>query len=148
MGDGSNILIKNGTVTATGGGGGAGIGGGNGGGMGDIGEVTITGGTVIAIGGECAAGIGGGIDSDGSAITVSNEATIYAAGGVGNLICGEGAAIGEGGSNSYLIGLNYEPIDGADVTPATSGLYTTGSITTFSAGTTAEQIKANPGMNG
>ena len=142
LGDGSNILIKNGTVTATGGGGGAGIGGG----IEDIGEVTITGGTVIAIGGECAAGIGGGIDSDGSAITVSNDATIYAAGGVGNLICGEGAAIGEGGSNSYSIGLNYEePIDGADVTPATSGLYTTGSITTFSAGTTVEQIKDNPG---
>ena len=133
FGTGNNITITNGTVTATSRGYGAGIGGGyNGAGN----NITIEGGTVTATGGKCAAGIGGGVESDGSAITVSNDATIYAAGGGDDVAYGEGAAIGEGGS--------YNSLKGVDVTPDTSGLYTTGSITTFAAGTTVEQIKDNP----
>ena len=136
FGTGNNITITNGTVTATSRGYGAGIGGGyNGAGN----NITIEGGTVTATGGKCAAGIGGGVESDGSAITVSNDATIYAAGGVGESFRGEGAAIGEGGSSSELHNLSAEPVSGAEVLDI-SGLYETGSITTFAAGTTLEQI--------
>ncbi len=162
-----NVIINGGTVTATGGTGGAGIGGGytkpatvtiNGGtvtaiggeggaGIGSGGDsagtVTINGGTVTAIGGDGGAGIGGGIKSSGSTVTISNDATVYAAGGGNSHGFGEGAAIGEGGTSSNKSNPNAgNPVNGADVTPVTTDLYTTGSVTTFAVGTTVEQIKA------
>ena len=157
-----NVIINGGTVTATGGAGGAGIGGGytkpatvtiNGGtvtaiggeggaGIGSGGDsagtVTINGGTVTAIGGEGGAGIGGGIKSSGSTVTISNDATVYAAGGGYSHGFGEGAAIGEGGN----VDDDDNPVNGEDVTPDISNLYTTGSVTTFAVETTVEQIKA------
>ena len=167
--EGSNIIIEGGTIIATGGAGGAGIGGGhhtpatvtiNGGtvtaiggndaaGIGSGGDdgddsngtgagiVTINGGTVIAIGGRSGAGIGGGVRSGGSSITVSNDANVYAVGGVSGDTFGDGAAIGEGGNAVFDL------INGDNIDPDTSGLYKTGSITTFAVGTTLEQIKNN-----
>ena len=133
-----NVIINGGTVTATGGTGGAGIGGG----CTKPATVTINGGTVTAIGGDGGAGIGGGIKSSGSTVTISNDATVYAAGGGNSHDFGEGAAIGEGGTSSNKSNPNAgNPVNGADVTPVTTELYTTGSITTFAAGTTVEQIK-------
>ncbi len=131
---GSNIIIKGGTITATGGERGAGIGGGA---SGNGSNIIIEGGTIHATGGaDGGAGIGGGSYSNGSSITISNDAIVYAAGGAGNLYLGigEGAAIGEGGTNSNGI----EVLD-------ISGLYDTGSVTAFAAGTTVEEIKSNPG---
>ena len=166
---GSNIIIEGGTITATGGAGGAGIGGGyytpatvtiNGGtvtaiggagaaGIGSGGDdanpnngtgagvVTINGGTVIAIGGKSGAGIGGGVNSSGSSLTVSKDAKVYAVGGVSDGTFGDGAAIGEGG---YFV---FDSGNGYSVEPDIYDLYKTGSITTFAAGTTLEQIKNN-----
>ena len=130
----ATVTINGGEVTAIGGEGGAGIGGG---GASD-GTVTINGGEVTAIGGEGGAGIGGGIKSSGSTVTISNDATVYAAGGGNSYGFGEGAAIGEGGN----VDDDDTPVNGEDVTPDISNLYTTGSVTTFAVGTTVEQIKA------
>ncbi|MCQ2304153.1 MAG: hypothetical protein MJZ97_04060 [Bacteroidales bacterium] len=58
FGNGSNITINGGIVTATGGQSGAGIGGGQGG---NGTHITINGGNVTATGGQNAAGIGGGL---------------------------------------------------------------------------------------
>ncbi len=161
----SNIVIDGGTITAIGGEAGAGIGGGyyvpatvtiNGGNITAIGGilgpgiggcdsngtnsvVTINGGTVTAVGGESGAGIGGNAYSRGSVITISNDATVYAAGGVAGTDYGDGAAIGEGG---YKLEDNL--VTGSDAGLDISGLYTTGSVTTFAAGTTLEQIDTNP----
>ncbi|MCR5117232.1 MAG: hypothetical protein K6A97_06970 [Lachnospiraceae bacterium] len=171
-GDGINITISGGNVTAKGSiGGGAGIGGGTagsigkveisggsiiavgaagagiGGGLNAIGDVTITGGNIIAVSGSEGAGIGGGSYSNGSSITISNDAIVYAAGGAGDLFMGigEGAAIGEGGTNSNPSDTdNGVPVNGIEVLDI-SGLYDTGSVTVFAAGTTVEEIKANPG---
>ncbi|GAB6393857.1 MAG: hypothetical protein MdMp024_0169 [Bacteroidales bacterium] len=85
-GDGGNITITSGTVTAIGGYQSAGIGGslaGNGG------NITITGGTVTATGGFEAAGIGGGWSSACGNITITGG-VVHATGG------GEGAGIGGG----------------------------------------------------
>ena len=142
-GNGSNIIIKGGTITAIGGDSGAGIGGG----AFETGDVTITGGNIIAVGGYSGAGIGGGSYSNGSSITISNDAIVYAAGGAGYLYfgIGEGAAIGEGGTNSDPDDpYNGVPVNGIEVLDI-SGLYDTGSVTVFAAGTTVEEIKANPG---
>jgi len=129
-----NVIINGGEVTAIGGEGGAGIGSGGS----SAGTVTINGGTVTAIGGEGGAGIGGGIKSSGSTVTISNDATVYAARGGNSFGFGEGAAIGEGGN----VDDDDNPVNGEDVTPDISNLYTTGSVTTFAVGTTVEQIKA------
>ncbi len=161
---GCNITIDGGTITATGGQGGAGIGSGygspatvtiNGGtvtaisegiaagigsggddgghaGSASPGTVTINGGTVYAISKYIGAGIGGGGNSAGSSVTISKDATVYAVGGEAALSCGDGAAIGEG---------SRDGVNGADVEPVTTDLYTTGSITTFAAGTTLDEIK-------
>ena len=127
------ITIKGGEVTANGGNYGAGIGGGKDG----SGTVTINGGNVTATGGDCGAGIGGGIFSTGSTITISGSANVYASGGVEDPPnYSEGAAIGEGGT--YDSG--GDPVAGADVDPDISGLYDTGSVTTYPEGTTVEQI--------
>ena len=135
-----NITINDGTITAIGGNGGAGIGG-----SGIIGSsrfdgavVTINGGTVTAFSEGGGAGIGGHTNSNGSVITISKDATVYAAGGSSTTLdtynyC-EGAAIGEGGAQDHK---------GTDTGLDISGLYTTGSVTTFAAGTTLEEIKAN-----
>ncbi len=135
-----NITINDGTITAIGGNGGAGIGG-----SGIIGSrrfdgavVTINGGTVTAFSEGGGAGIGGHTNSNGSVITISKDATVYAAGGSSTTLetynyC-EGAAIGEGGAKDHK---------GTDTGLNISGLYTTGSVTTFAAGTTLEEIKAN-----
>ncbi len=146
---GSNIIIKDGTITATGGSyGGAGIGGGEGGD--EIGgydtsgsNIIIEGGTITATGLDGGAGIGGGKKSNGSSITISNDAIVYAAGGAGDLFMGigDGAAIGEGGTSDPD---NDVPVNGIEVLDI-SGLYDTGSVTVFAAGTTLEEIKANLG---
>ncbi len=168
---GSNIIIEGGTITAIGGDWGAGIGGredgtgdvtitggniiavggyngaGIGGGEFKTGDVTITGGNIIAVGSYSGAGIGGGTYSNGSSITISNDAIVYAAGGAGylDLGTGKGAAIGEGGTNSDPDDpYNGVPVNGIEVLDI-SGLYDTGSVTVFAAGTTVEEIKANPG---
>ncbi len=133
MGMGTNIIIEGGTITAIGGDYGAGIGGG----MGGSGTVTISGGNVTATGGDYGAGIGGGLESIGSTITVSGSANVSAMGGNENSGYGPGAAIGEGGK----LDANYDPVPGADVAPDTSGLYTTGSVTTYAAGTPLDAIK-------
>ena len=132
----AKVTINDGTVTAIGGFFAAGIGAStkNGNQSPVSGDVTINGGTVIAIGGDGGAGIGGGFLSSGSSITVGKDAKVYAVGGSDCTQSGKGVAIGEGGTRNS---------DGADVTPDISGLYKTGSITTFAAGTTLEQIKNN-----
>ena len=138
--DGAGITITGGTVTAVGGNCGAGIGGGFGG----NGEtIEITGGTVIAVGGLTAAGIGGGgvvFDGtgEGSNITVSGSAQVSAAGGAEDAIgVGPGAAIGNGGEGKLVPGAEAE--DTGEL--HTEGLYTTGSISYYPAGATAEQIR-------
>jgi hypothetical protein len=160
---GENITIKGGEVTATGGEGGAGIGGGES----AAGEVKILGGTVEATGGECGAGIGGGIsgagvveinggnviavgtpgsagigsgfDNQNASITISGNAVVSAAGGMG-VYC-NGAAIGTGGGLDANSGERY---NGTEQDLDLSNLYTTGSVTKFAAGTTVDGIKDHP----
>lgn len=136
IGGGANgsgtVTISGGNVTATGRYNGAGIGGGSDAG----GTVTITGGTVIATSMYIGAGIGGGGESNGSTVTVSGSANVSARGGSTNGVCGPGAAIGEGGNTQ-----NSQPVSGADVDPDVSGLYTTGSVTTYAVGTPLDAIK-------
>ena len=115
-GDGTNITITGGTVTANGKEGGAGIGGGY---EGDGADITITGGTVIASGGsECGAGIGGGQSGIGSNITVSGNASVTVRGGNSGSSCGTGAGIGNGGSYTA----DWEPVNGAEVSPNYTGM--------------------------
>ncbi len=123
------VTISGGDVTATGEVYGAGIGGGANG----SGTVTITGGTVVAISEQSGAGIGGGVRSSGSTITVSGSANVSAMGGIDYSSFGPGAAIGEGGKDSLVAG--------TEVTLDVSGLYTTGSITTYAVGTDIDDIK-------
>jgi len=131
--DGSGtVTISGGNVTATGGIFGAGIGSGQAG----SGTVIITGGTVIATSEDGGAGIGGGLCSNGSTITVSGPANVSARGGSADGTYGSGAAIGEGGNRK-----NSEPVSGANVTPDVSGLYTTGSVTTYAVGTSLTDIR-------
>ena len=125
------VNISGGTVIATSHEDGAGIGGGCEG----LGTVTITGGTVVATSDLRGAGIGGGVYSTGSTITISGSANVYASGGEEGFYDGKGAAIGEGGRSDFDNNL----VDGTESYDA-SGLYTTGSITTYPAGTTVEQI--------
>ncbi len=138
-GDGSDITISGGIVTATGNGGGAGIGGGISGGTGS--DITISGGTVYAAGISIGAGIGGGSGGIGSAITISGDAQVHVAGGqeklLGDYSYGAGAAIGNGGAYSY----NPTSPAGADVDPVISGLYTTGTINYYEDGTGTDAMK-------
>ncbi len=131
-----------GTLTAIGGSAGAGIGGGyneNGS------NITITGGNITAIGGSAGAGIGGGFGGTGSNIIISGSAQVSVAGG--NSIdnsggfpygAGAGAAIGNGGYGEDGVA----PTNGGFVQPNIDGLYTTGSVTIYEHGTTAEAIAA------
>ena len=81
-------------------------------------------GKLTANGGAYGAGIGGGARGDGSDITISKDSQVKAAGGAGDSWDGCGAAIGNGGYNHW----GYEPVDGSEKEPDTSGLYTTGKV--------------------
>lgn len=111
----------NGKLTANGGAYGAGIGGGA---RGDGSDITISGGEVTANGGINGAGIGGGLRAGGRDITISKDSQLKAAGGAGDSWDGCGGAIGNGGYNHW----GYEPVDGSEIEPDTSGLYTTGKV--------------------
>ena len=116
-GGSSNITVSGGEVTANGGKFAAGIGGGwNGSGS----DITISGGEVTANGGVSGAGIGGGIYGNGRDITISGDSQVKATGGAGDGISDWGASIGCGG--------NYDGTPGEEVSPDTSGLYTTGKV--------------------
>ncbi len=140
------VTISGGTVTsAQGGDDGAGIGGGWNG----AGEVTISGGTVTSAGGERGAGIGGGYNAaTSSSVTVKENAVVFAAGGTDDE-GHTGAALGTGvtfNNNTHTYTNGTEEVD-------TTGLYTTGSITRFAAGTSVQDMTDHPenaisGVNG
>ena len=117
---GNDITITGGEVTANGGMYGAGIGGGA---KGDGSEITISGGEVTANGGTNGAGIGGGVHGSGRDITISGDSQVKAAGGAEDRWDGCGAAIGNGGSST-----RDNIINGSEIDPDTSGLYTTGKV--------------------
>ena len=117
---GNDINITGGEVTANGGMYGAGIGGGA---KGDGSEITISGGEVTANGGTNGAGIGGGVHGSGRDITISGDSQVKAAGGAEDRWDGCGAAIGNGGSST-----RDNIINGSEIEPDTSGLYTTGKV--------------------
>ena len=121
LGSGSDIPITGGEVTANGGWCGAGIGGGP---RGNGSDITISGGKVIANGGLCGAGIGGGYKGSGSDVTISKDSRVEATGGDPCLLGGYGAAIGGGGYNTDT----GNQVDGSEIEPDTSGLYTTGKV--------------------
>ena len=120
-GNGNDITITGGEVTANGGWCGAGIGGGP---RGNGSDITISGGKVIANGGLCGAGIGGGYKGSGSDVTISKDSRVEATGGDPCLLGGYGAAIGGGGYNTDT----GNQVDGSEIEPDTSGLYTTGKV--------------------
>ena len=120
-GSGSDITITGGEITANGGGEAAGIGGGV---LGSGSDITITGGEVTANGGLCGAGIGGGYKGSGSDVTISKDSRVEATGGDPCLLGGYGAAIGGGGYNTDT----GNQVDGSEIVPDTSGLYTTGKV--------------------
>ena len=134
LGSGSDITITGGEVTANGGWCGAGIGGGS---RGNGSDITISGGKVIANGGLCGAGIGGGYKGSGSDVTISKDSRVEATGGDPCLLGGYGAAIGGGGYNTDT----GNQVDGSEIEPDTSGLYTTGKVERVSGdGTVLETI--------
>ena len=106
-----------GELTANGGEAGAGIGGGY---LHSGNDITISGGEVNATGGTTGAGIGGGFNGDASDIAISKDSQVEAKGGAANGISDWGASIGCGG--------NYNGTPGEEVSPDTSGLYTTGKV--------------------
>lgn len=112
---------EEGELTANGGHGGAGIGGGY---EGSGSDITITGGEITANGGGEAAGIGGGYKGSGSDVTISKDSRVEATGGDPCLLGGYGAAIGGGGYNTDT----GNQVDGSEIEPDTSGLYTTGKV--------------------
>ena len=116
-GNGSDITISGGEVTANGGEAGAGIGGGY---LHSGNDITISGGEVNATGGTTGAGIGGGWGGNASDIAISKDSQVEAKGGAANGISVWGASIGCGG--------NYNGTPGKEVSPDTSGLYTTGKV--------------------
>lgn len=120
-GSGSDITITGGEITTNGGGEAAGIGGGV---LGSGSDITITGGEVTANGGLCGAGIGGGYKGSGSDVTISKDSRVEATGGDPCLLGGYGAAIGGGGYNTDT----GNQVDGSEIEPDTSGLYTTGKV--------------------
>ena len=121
LGSGSDITITGGEVTANGGWCGAGIGGGP---RGNGSDITISGGKVIANGGWCGAGIGGGYKGSGSDVTISKDSRVEATGGDPCPFGGCGAAIGGGGYNTDT----GKQVDGSEIVPDTSWLYTTGKV--------------------
>ena len=121
VGSGSDITITGGEVTANGGIFGAGIGGGS---KNDSSDITISGGKVIANGGWCGAGIGGGYEGSGSDVTISKDSRVEAISRDPSAFGGCGAAIGGGGYNTDT----GKRVDGSEIEPDTSGLYTTGKV--------------------
>lgn len=121
LGSGSDITITGGEVTANGGIFGAGIGGGS---KKDSSGITISGGKVIANGGWCGAGIGGGYEGSGSDVTISKDSRVEAISRDPSAFGGCGAAIGGGGYNTDT----GKRVDGSEIEPDTSGLYTTGKV--------------------
>ena len=121
LGSGSDITITGGEVTANGGWCGAGIGGGP---RGNGSDITISGGKVIANGGLCGAGIGGGYKGSGSDVTISKDSRVEAISRDPSAFGGCGAAIGGGGYNTDT----GKRVDGSEIEPDTSGLYTTGKV--------------------
>ena len=121
LGSGSDITITGGEVTANGGIFGAGIGGGS---KNDSSDITISGGKVIANGGLCGAGIGGGYEGSGSDVTISKDSRVEAISRDPSAFGGCGAAIGGGGYNTDT----GKRVDGSEIEPDTSGLYTTGKV--------------------
>ncbi len=121
LGSGSDITITGGEVTANGGIFGAGIGGGS---KNDRSDITISGGKVIANGGWCGAGIGGGYEGSGSDVTISKDSRVEAISRDPSAFGGCGAAIGGGGYNTDT----GKRVDGSEIEPDTSGLYTTGKV--------------------
>ena len=136
--DGNDINIAGGKVTATGGDYGAGIGGGN---QGNGKNITITGGEVTAAGGGNGAGIGGGLRKEGEKITVSGDATLKVQGGLTDEWDGAGAGIGNGGSHNGDFSGSFTPVNGAETEPDTSNL-TTGKIEYYAPG--ADMTKDEP----
>ena len=126
-GAGTNITISGGKVTATGGFVGSGIGSGY---AETASGITISGGTVTATGGTYCAGIGGLTLADN--VIISGAATVNAAGGAGDNRFGGGAAIGTA-SDGYTSANGTEKLD-------FSGLYDTGRINIYPAGTTIAQM--------
>ena len=123
-GEGDTITVSGGKVTANGGFGGAGIGGGeNASGT----NIAISGGEVTAQGGKNGAGIGGGQSSNGSGITISGNAQVKAQGGAEYRDLKEGAAIGNGGTDT-------QKGDELDMDQVASGLSVDGFIQTYKPG--------------
>ena len=81
-------------------------------------------GELTANGGLCGAGIGGGYKGSGSDVTISKDSRVEATGGDPCLLGGYGAAIGGGGYNTDT----GNQVDGSEIEPDTSGLYTTGKV--------------------
>ena len=102
-GDGHDITITGGTVTANGSSIGAGIGGGM---CGDGSNITITGGTVTATGGDWAAGIDGGGSTFSSSVSIILQRLRHKH---------HGRVTAVGGSNGAGIGGGYEGI-GSSIT--------------------------------
>ena len=106
-GDGNNITIKGGIITAQGGYSGPGIGG-------DNSTITITGGTIKAVGGTSNAGIGGGSGSESTQQVSITGGVIMASGGGPGSNKGAGAAIGWGGelagAGKEIAGTNWSGI--------------------------------------
>ncbi len=122
LGNASNIRISGGTVTAVGMIGSPGIGSGF---SGSSDNISFSGGNVTAI----SEGGGAGIEGE---ITVSGEAILSVAGGAPYNVYGAGAAIGTSGG--------YHNTYGSEIVPDTSGLYSTGRIIYYPAGTTLSDI--------
>ena len=130
-GNGTDITISGGTVDASAASGAA-IGGGE---QGNGTGITISGGDVTAKSGkdsnsadayDSGAGIGGGAAGTGSNIVISGDAVVRARGGVADGLYGTGAAIGNGAAQGVDIGVEAV-ID-------TTGLYTTGRVEYYTAG--------------
>ncbi len=118
-GVGNNITITGGTVTATGGFNAAGIGGGiNGNGE----NITIKGGTVTAAGGDYASGIGGGDNGNGDRITITGG-VVNAAGGVTAAGIGGGR---EGGGSKVTVSGAAQVTTTAGKSDVLYGLYGAG----------------------
>ena len=141
-GNGTDIKITGGHVTAIGGNFSAGIGGSYRS-SGD--NITISDAEVIAIGGTCAAGIGGGCvggfddGGQGTNISISGSANVKAAGGAGDSMDGAGAAIGAGGSHQ-----GTTLVDAQEGDVGTSGLSPDGSVERLDPGTTFDIPQPKP----
>ena len=125
---GNGITVSGGEVTAKGGTFGAGIGGGGSvSGQGNGSNIKIDGGQVTAQGGLSGAGIGGGQSSNGSGITISGDAQVKAQGGVEYRGLKEGAAIGNGGTDT-------QKGDELDMDQVASGLSVDGFVQKYKPG--------------